>query len=321
MSVSYAPKIAVIGASGIGKFHANWWTLEGANVVAFVGTGAASVEATTVVLRKLFGFAGRGYTSLTELLEKERPDLVDVCSPSACHYAHVKEALAFGCDVLCEKPFLFDVSLGYPELREQAAELVELARAGGRTLGLCTQHYVASRICMELCRERDPGFAPSRYRVYLASPALGRPPDPVSLWVDLSPHLIGAVQAVAPAGRPDWTTLRTEFEGDVTRAVFEFECGQGRRMSCDLMAGRRREEPLHARDFELDSQRFVFEGMRGDDGVFCARIVSPTGALQRPDMMHLLIREYLAGKPPVDAAAAQQNLEWMLEILDRAGVV
>jgi len=319
MSASRARKIAVVGASGIGKFHANWWTLEGARVVAFVGTSPASVAETTEVLRSLCGFDGRGYTSLSELIEREQPDIVDVCSPADCHCTHVREALACGCDVLCEKPFLFDSSLEFTQLRSQAAELVELAAAEGRTLGMCTQHFVASRTCLELCREIEPGFLPKRLRVYVASPALGRPPDAVGLWVDLAPHLVGAVQAVASDGRPDWDTLRTQFDGDSAQASFGFDCGDGRRVECELVAGRRREAPLHARDFDMDEHRFVFAGMRGEDGVFCASIESPLGTLTRPDMMHLLIRECLAGHAPVDALSAQKNLDWMLRILEHAG--
>lgn len=50
----------------------------------------------------------RVYSSLPELLDRERIDFVDICSPPSCHLEHQLRALEASCHVLCEKPFLLD---------------------------------------------------------------------------------------------------------------------------------------------------------------------------------------------------------------------
>ncbi|MCC6486037.1 MAG: hypothetical protein IT364_00925, partial [Candidatus Hydrogenedentes bacterium] len=78
-SASPGKRVAVLGASGIGKHHAKWWALEGAHVCAIAGSSEASVCKTAAGLQELFGFCGRGYGSVEALLERERPNIVDVC--------------------------------------------------------------------------------------------------------------------------------------------------------------------------------------------------------------------------------------------------
>lgn len=46
------------------------------------------------------------YKSLLELLDNERVDFVDVCSPPTYHLDHLLAILDADCHVLCEKPFL-----------------------------------------------------------------------------------------------------------------------------------------------------------------------------------------------------------------------
>jgi predicted dehydrogenase len=44
------------------------------------------------------------YTDLSEMLVKERPDIVDICTPPQTHAALTLEAIESGCHVLLEKP-------------------------------------------------------------------------------------------------------------------------------------------------------------------------------------------------------------------------
>lgn len=48
----------------------------------------------------------RWYGSAGELLERERPDFVDICTPPGTHAALIGEALERGTHVLCEKPLV-----------------------------------------------------------------------------------------------------------------------------------------------------------------------------------------------------------------------
>lgn len=68
----------------------------------------------------------RWYDALGALLDGERLDFVDVCTPPSSHAAVVREALSRGLHVLCEKPLV-----GSPE---DAATLARLAGTSGRVL-------------------------------------------------------------------------------------------------------------------------------------------------------------------------------------------
>src|SRR5688500_8988121 len=103
-------KVAIIGASGIGKNHAGWFQGHGCEVCAFLGSGPESVSRTHELLQQLIGFRGRGYHELDALLQNEKPNIVCVSTPPSLHYEQVMKSLAAGAHVLCEKPLVYDVS-------------------------------------------------------------------------------------------------------------------------------------------------------------------------------------------------------------------
>lgn len=66
--------------------------------------------------------ASRRYRNYKEMMEKERPEIVILCSRlPEDHYEQIKLAISMNCHVLCEKPFVADL--------RQADELIELAEA------------------------------------------------------------------------------------------------------------------------------------------------------------------------------------------------
>ena len=85
-------RVAIAGASGIGKHHAKWFHQAGAQVVGFCGSNEASVAATSKALKGLFPFSGRGYWDLDQMLAEETPDLLDVCLPNEAHFDCVQRA-------------------------------------------------------------------------------------------------------------------------------------------------------------------------------------------------------------------------------------
>jgi predicted dehydrogenase len=92
--------------------------------------------------------ATRGYGSLTELLEKERPEAVTIAVPTENHHAAVMEALEAGCHVLVEKPIAATLA--------QADELVAAARSAGRVLAVGhIERY--NPAVLELKRRLDDG--------------------------------------------------------------------------------------------------------------------------------------------------------------------
>ncbi|NOY81008.1 MAG: Gfo/Idh/MocA family oxidoreductase [Kiritimatiellaeota bacterium] len=317
--VQHKCRVAVIGASGIGKHHAKWWAMEGAEVCAFAGRSPDSVAKTRRVLEGLFGFQGKGYTDVDEMLRAQRPDIVDVCSPNALHHVHVRAALEAGCRVMCEKPFVYARPLTIPENIALARELVELAETHGLQIGLCTQYVMAARSALRAYR-RSHGHVPlTSLRGELASPARGRGPDPVPVWIDLAPHLMAAIQVLLPQGEVVWDSVETDFRDYRAAVRFEVRRPENATVSCEVVAGRTLTEPSHVRELEINGFRCVFDGTKDASGVYCSEMTSPAGTVIEPDMMRLMLRDFRAGRPATDGAFAVANLELVLRTLEHSG--
>lgn len=69
------------------------------------------------------------YTDAEEMLQKERPDLVSVCTPNALHKPMTMLALSYGAHVACEKPIAFTYA--------DAKEMFDFAREKGKVLFAC----------------------------------------------------------------------------------------------------------------------------------------------------------------------------------------
>ncbi len=136
-------KAAVLGASGIGKHHAKWLHREGCEVVAFVGTSEKSVHATAGVLHDLFGFEGRGYTSVEEMFANEAPVLVSIASPPDVHDEHLRACLSHRTHVMCEKPLMWHEDVAPKEMVLRALGIAE-AIDNAALVGAINTQYVAA---------------------------------------------------------------------------------------------------------------------------------------------------------------------------------
>lgn len=323
-------RVAIVGASGIGKHHANWWSLEGAEVCAFVGTTKASVERSAQILRGLFSFEGHGYTSIETMLEEAAPDIVDVCSPPGHHYAHARAALEHGCHVLCEKPFVYEEGAAREAILDQGRELQQLAQARGKQLAVCTQYSAAARIIEALWNGLRGQEAITYFKGHLQSPARGRSPDPRDTWIDLASHPLSVLCHFAPDGIIDWNTLDTHFEGHGARALFTVIQKDGPPIECDIVTshavtsrvitGHATDEPSHVRYFQLNDCPFNIEAEPDVDGALGARIEMSDDAHKKPDMMRLLIRDFLAGAPTASIEDSLNQLDILLRVLEASGV-
>ncbi|MBI1748468.1 MAG: Gfo/Idh/MocA family oxidoreductase [Acidobacteria bacterium] len=74
----------------------------------------------------------RVYRDLSSLLEKERPDLVSICTPPHSHAELALQALAAGAHVLCEKPFVTSLA--------EADRVIMAARKAGRVVAINNQY-------------------------------------------------------------------------------------------------------------------------------------------------------------------------------------
>ncbi len=94
-------KIGMIGAGRMGQRHLN--ILKDITEVAICGV-ADPVESCRKEVCSTFGLTG--YSSLDELLEKEKPDAVYLTTPIALHYENIKTAMQANVHIFCEKPLV-----------------------------------------------------------------------------------------------------------------------------------------------------------------------------------------------------------------------
>lgn len=314
-------RVAVAGASGIGRHHANWHARSGADVVAFLGSQPDRCRQTTAQLTDLFGFSGKGYTRLDELLEQESPDVVDVCLPNDQHYDCVTQALDAGCHVLCEKPLVWDDRLPAAQMLAQGHALCERAVTAGRHLGMCTQYAAA----IDHFRRLVPGWdaaRPSTFEAELETLARGRQRDAASVWVDMGSHPLSLILAVMPQAEIVADSLRVRFHGRTAEADFRIVQGD---VPCDCrVIVSDREEGPPVRRFAFDGRAVDCSGRPGDDGVYRAVLSLDGREDVAEDYMSLLIGQFhdtVAGRAPtpmVPADVAVRNLALQLRIREAA---
>lgn len=121
-------KIAIIGLGVIGRVHAE--------VLATLGTPAAAlcdieIERAEAV-RSRFAPDAVIYTDWREMLAREKPDAVHICTPHDLHAKMTVEALGRQIHVLCEKPLCIS--------REQLKEVLAAEKRSKATLGVCHQN-------------------------------------------------------------------------------------------------------------------------------------------------------------------------------------
>ncbi len=109
---------AVIGSGFIGTVHIEALRRIGVQVHGVLGSSRdrASTRATQLGI-------GTAYGSLEELLDDDRVEVVHVTSPNHLHHPQVRQIVAAGRHVVCEKPLAMT--------SEQSAELVAIARDSG----------------------------------------------------------------------------------------------------------------------------------------------------------------------------------------------
>ena len=110
---------AVIGSGFIGTVHIEALRRIGVNVVGLLGSSGprGQERAEAVGVR-------HAYDSLDDLCADERVQVVHVTSPNELHFPQVRQILASGKHVVCEKPLAMT--------SDESADLVRLARESGR---------------------------------------------------------------------------------------------------------------------------------------------------------------------------------------------
>lgn len=315
-------RVAIAGASGIGKHHAKWFHRVGAQVVGFLGRSRESVAATERVLRDTFPFSGQGYWDLDQLLTKEVPDVVDVCLPNEAHFDCVKCALERGCHVLCEKPLVWH-SDGAEQTQMQARALVDLARQTNLHLGVCTQYAAALFYYRQLYEKARGSLATiESFYAEMETLARGRRRCAEEVWTDMAPHPLSMLLAWMPDGVIEPASLEVASGSGEVQARFSFADSTG---SCrceiivrDLHAG----QPL--RRFGVNGFLVDCTGRSAPDGTYCSVLSTGESELIGDDFMSLLIARFAEAAvqptrvPLISGEVGLRNLELQLQVLQNA---
>lgn len=100
-------KGAIIGLGSMGQNHlACYKSVDNAKIVAVCDTKPGHASTTI----KNWGLDIPAYDDMVELIEKERPDFVDIVTPTCSHAQLTIKALEMGCHVICEKPMALNES-------------------------------------------------------------------------------------------------------------------------------------------------------------------------------------------------------------------
>lgn len=95
-------RVAIVGLGGICRdaHIPGWKKIEDAVIVAGCDINTAKFATS----QALIGTPINTYTDYKEMIQKERPDVVDICTPNYLHSEIAVYALDAGCNVFCEKP-------------------------------------------------------------------------------------------------------------------------------------------------------------------------------------------------------------------------
>jgi predicted dehydrogenase len=114
-------QVALIGAGGIGGVHSNAYEqVPGAHICAVVDIRREFAEKLANVHH------ANVYTSVSEMLAGEKPEMVDICTPSYTHPDIAIQCSLHGLHVLVEKPMAFTLS--------SAREMIDSAQQSHKLL-------------------------------------------------------------------------------------------------------------------------------------------------------------------------------------------
>lgn len=111
-------KVLIHGTGFAGQGHADAFRFAGAEVVGIVGRTESVVK--EVAAKMSIPFAA---TDWQQALDHCAPDIVSIATPGGAHVEPIKQAIAKGCHIFCDKPLT--------ESGETSKELYELAEQKG----------------------------------------------------------------------------------------------------------------------------------------------------------------------------------------------
>jgi len=187
-------KIGILGASGIGRFHAREFNNLGCEVTAILGSSKKSSKKTAQNLSKSFNINPKPYYRLEKILEQDL-DAVSICSPQEFHEQQTRKCLDHNLHVLCEKPFVFN---SFYQNSEKAEELLKYANEKNKVLTVNTQW---PSITKYLAKYTDLNHIKD-LKIHMTAINKG-----VDMLSDHLPHTNSVLIKLIPKGKPENITL------------------------------------------------------------------------------------------------------------------
>lgn len=151
-------KVALVGAGFIARVHAaSWKRIPGAEITAIV-------DIVEEKARELAGMHGvkHVYTDYREMLRREQPDIVDVCTPTYTHARIAIDSLEAGANVITEKPIA-------TRLADARAMIDAARRSGGKFMVAHCLRYWPEYVAIKRVVERGEIGEPRVARAYRQS--------------------------------------------------------------------------------------------------------------------------------------------------------
>jgi predicted dehydrogenase len=312
-------RVAMIGASGIGKNHAAWFAKNGAQIVAFAGSSPASLETTAAILQDKLGYTPPGYTDINELLQTEAPDAVCIATPPHLHFEQAKLCLQNKVHTLCEKPLVYDGDLAGEVLVTQGQQLVEAAAQAGVLLGTQMQYpFIAEQLCAmaEVLPEEIESFTMEMETKNLKP---GRSHE--TIWIELAPHPLSVLQRIASGGTLDESSIRCQIAEQETVGDFTIRRTDGSTIEARLIARCNPNTTSPLRRFTINGHAIDYSGRKNENGDFLTYLTDANTEVELPDLVDLLIGNFTAACGGgqnlfVTGADGVKNVEWMVKILE-----
>ncbi len=234
-------KVAVLGARGIGKYHAREFHNAGAHVVAVLGRSEKSSSEAASGLSKDFGIDNaHPYSELERLIEQEHPDIVSIATSNNSHHQYAIMALNAGCHVFLEKPITWSDNRDPISHIQKAEHLFRLADEKGKVLTVNTPLVWHFDKYVEAVNTKYPDMQFSNFMVEKMTSYISS--KKVNPAVDLLPHALCYLARLDCNGQIDWDSLQIERDKITYHLKFDYS-HHGKMLNVDIQVGHSREVP------------------------------------------------------------------------------
>ena len=206
-------RVSIIGAgrnrNGIGEYIAKYFHKNGANITSILGRTKKTASNASSALRK-YGISSAPYTDFHNMVEEEKPDAAVIASPSSTHYGYLVKCLDYGCNIFCEKPFIWQETDDVGGVIENIFE-----RAGEKniTIAMNSQWPFSIKYYEKICGPIDHGKTD---KFFISSSPISSGKNMIP---DSVPHALSILYCVFGDGKIE----DLHFEPDEEKMIIKFK--------------------------------------------------------------------------------------------------